>query len=82
MKKFQEFLESTKCPKGYRFDTKLKSCVPTKKYPHYPYGMLGRSREETNNGDESNDSHSGNGNGSNGHTNGASNGAANGGNGS
>ena len=40
-KDFQQFIEesqSSKCPKGYKFDTKLKSCVPKKRYPYYPYG--------------------------------------------
>ena len=39
MKNLDQFLDeaqSTKCPKGYRFDTKLKSCVPKKNYPYYP----------------------------------------------
>ena len=62
-KNFSEFIEesqSPKCPKGHRFDTKLKSCVPTKRYPYYPYGIIGRNREEPKNGN-------GNGNGNNGH---------------
>ena len=39
MKNLDQFLDeaqSAKCPKGYRFDTKLKSCVPTKRYKYYP----------------------------------------------
>ena len=39
--KFLEEAQSPKCPKGHRFDTKLQSCVPTKKYPYYP-GLGGR----------------------------------------
>ena len=73
MKNLDQFLDeaqSTKCPKGHRYDTKLKSCVPKKNYPYYPYGMIGR-REEPKNG---------NGNG-NGHSNGNGNGNGNGGNG-
>ena len=74
MKNLDQFLDeaqSTKCPKGHRYDTKLKSCVPKKNYPYYPYGMIGR-REEPKNGK--------NGNG-NGHSNGNGNGNGNGGNG-
>ena len=53
MKNLDQFLDeaqSAKCPKGYRFDTKLKSCVPKKRYPYYPYGGYGRNREEPKNG--------------------------------
>ncbi len=71
MKNLDQFLDeaqSTKCPKGHRYDTKLKSCVPKKNYPYYPYGMIGR-REEPKNGN------------GNGHSNGNGNGNGNGGNG-
>ena len=77
-KDFQKFIEesqSSKCPKGYRFDTKLKSCVPKKRYPYYPYGGGYRG------GDNRSDSGKGNGNG-NGNGNGhGGNGNGNGGNG-
>ena len=89
-KNFSEFIEesqSPKCPKGHRFDTKLKSCVPTKRYPYYPYGMIGRNREEPKNGNgngngnsNGNGNGSSNGNGSNGHS-GGNGGGASGGNG-
>ena len=75
-KDFQQFIEesqSTKCPKGHRYDTKLKSCVPKKRYPYYPYGGGYRG------GDNRSDSGNGNGNGNgNGH---GGNGNGNGGNG-
>ena len=88
-KNFSQFIEesqSTKCPKGHKFDTKLKSCVPIKRYPYYPYGMIGR-REEPKNGNgngygngNGNGNGSSNGNGSNGHS-GGNGGGASGGNG-
>ena len=82
MKNLDHFLDeaqSTKCPKGFRFDTKLKSCVPKKRYPYYPYGMMGRRNEEPKkNGNGNGNGHSGNGNGSNGHSSGNGNGASGG----
>tara|TARA_B100002019_G_scaffold10183_1_gene8109 strand:+ start:883 stop:1161 length:279 start_codon:yes stop_codon:yes gene_type:complete len=82
MKNLDQFLDeaqTTKCPKGFRFDTKLKSCVPKKRYPYYPYGMMGRRNEEPKkNGNGNGNGHSGNGNGSNGHSGGNGNGASGG----
>ena len=82
MKNLDRFLDeaqTTKCPKGFRFDTKLKSCVPKKRYPYYPYGMMGRRNEEPKkNGNGNGNGHSGNGNGSNGHSSGNGNGASGG----
>ena len=81
-KNFSQFIEesqSTKCPKGHKFDTKLKSCVPIKRYPYYPYGMMGRRNEEPKkNGNGNGNGHSGNGNGSNGHSGGNGNGTSGG----
>ena len=81
-KDFQKFIEesqSSKCPKGYRFDTKLKSCVPKKRYPYYPYGMIGRRNEEPKkNGNGNGNGSNGNGNGTNGYSNGSGNGASGG----
>ena len=80
-KDFQQFIEesqSAKCPKGFRFDTKLKSCVPKKRYPYYPYGggyRGGDNRSDSGNGGN------GNGNGSNGNGNGNGTGGHSGGNG-
>ena len=80
MKNLDKFLDesqSTKCPKGFRFDTKLKSCVPAKRYPYYPYGMIGRRNEEPKkNGNGNGNGSNGNGNGTNGHSNGSGNGSA------
>ena len=82
MKNLDRFLDeaqTTKCPEGFRFDTKLKSCVPKKRYPYYPYGMMGRRNEEPKkNGNGNGNGHSGNGNGSNGHSGGNGNGASGG----
>ena len=66
-KDFQQFIEesqSSKCPKGYRFDTKLKSCVPKKRYPYYPYGggyRGGDNRSDSGNGGKGNGGNGGNG---------------------
>ena len=82
-KDFQKFIEesqSSKCPKGYRFDTKLKSCVPKKRYPYYPYG--GGYRGGDNRSDSGNGNGNGNGNGHGGNGNGnGGNGGGNGGGG-
>ena len=82
MKNLDKFLDesqSTKCPKGFRFDTKLKSCVPAKRYPYYPYGMIGRRNEEPKkNGNGNGNGSNGNGNGTNGYSNGSGNGASGG----
>ena len=78
MKNLDQFLDeaqSTKCPKGHRYDTKLKSCVPKKRYPYYPYGMIGRGHGGTKNGNGNGNGSNGNGNGSNGHSNGSGNGS-------
>ena len=84
MKNLDQFLDeaqSTKCPKGHRYDTKLKSCVPKKNYPYYPYGMIGRRNEEpkkNGNGNGNGNGSNGNGNGTNGYSNGSGNGASGG----
>ena len=86
-KDFQQFIEesqSSKCPKGYRFDTKLKSCVPKKRYPYYPYGggyRGGDNRSDSGNGGNGNGGNGGNGNGNGGNGNGGGNGGSNGGGG-
>ena len=84
-KDFRQFIEeaqSSKCPKGYKFDTKLKSCVPKKRYPYYPYGggyRGGDNRSDSGNGN-GNGKGNGNGHGGNGNGNGG-NGGGNGGGG-
>ena len=78
MKNLDQFLDeaqSAKCPKGYRFDTKLKSCVPTKRYKYYP-SFGGRYYRG---GDNRSDSGNGNGNGGNGNGNGGNGNGGNGG---
>ena len=75
-KDFQQFIEesqSSKCPKGYKFDTKLKTCVPKKRYPYYPYGggyRGGDNRSDSGNGNGNGHGGNGNGNGGNGGGNG------------
>ena len=81
-KDFQQFIEesqSSKCPKGYKFDTKLKTCVPKKRYPYYPYG--GGYRGGDNRSDSGNGNGNGNGNGIGHGGNGNGNGGNGGGNG-
>ena len=89
MKNLDQFLDeaqSPKCPKGYRFDTKLKSCVPTKRYKYYPsfggrYYRGGDNRSDSGNGGNGNGGNGGNGNGNGGNGNGGGNGGSNGGGG-
>ena len=86
MKNLNQFLDeaqSAKCPKGYRFDSKLKSCVPTKRYKYYPsfggrYYRGGDNRSDSGNG---NGNGTGNGNGNGGNGNGGNGGGGNGGGG-
>ena len=86
MKSYKEFMNFTlkaqttkKCPEGYRFDEKLKVCVPTGVTRYYPYYGNGSSKQtdtSNNNGQNGNGS---NGNGASGDNNNTGNG--NGGNG-
>ncbi len=77
---FKEFAESKKCPPGFKYDEKLKVCVPKfRKYAYY--GRIGpgpKQEPQNTSGDQGNGN--GNGNGANGN---GSNGATpgNGGNG-
>tara|TARA_Y100000004_G_scaffold142140_1_gene161643 strand:- start:205 stop:456 length:252 start_codon:yes stop_codon:yes gene_type:complete len=77
---FKQFAESKKCPPGYKYDKKLKVCVPKfRKYAYY--GRIGpgpKQEPQNTSGDQGNGN--GNGNGANGN---GSNGATpgNGGNG-
>ena len=82
-KDFQKFIEesqSSKCPKGYKFDTKLKTCVPKKRYPYYPYGGGYRGGDNRSDSGNGNGNGKGNGNGHGGNGNGG-NGGGNGGGG-
>ena len=68
---FKEFAESKKCPPGYKYDKKLKVCVPKfRKYAYYGRIGPGTKQEPQNT--------SGNGNGDNGTPNGNGNGNGNG----
>ena len=70
---FKQFAESKKCPPGFKYDKKLKVCVPIiKKYAYYGRIGPGPKQEPQNT--------SGNGN-ANGNGNGNGNGAQQGGNG-
>ena len=76
---FKEFAESKKCPPGYKYDEKLKVCVPKfRKYAYY--GRIGPGPKQDTSGDQGNGN--GNGNAGNGNGNGATPGnGGNGGNG-
>ena len=79
MKSYRIFItaaqKTKKCPEGYRFDEKLKVCVPTGVTRYYPYfgGKNGNGQDnQTSNNTNGNGT---NGNGSNGNgTNGNGNG--------
>ena len=79
---FKKFAESKKCPPGFKYDEKLKVCVPKfRKYAYY--GRIGpgpKQEPQNTSGDQGNGNGNGNGNGANGN---GSNGATpgNGGNG-
>ena len=91
MKNLDQFLDeaqSAKCPKGYRYDAKIKSCVPSKRFKYYPsfggrYYRGGDNRSDSGNGNggNGNGSNGGNGNGNGGNGNGGGNGGSNGGGG-
>lgn len=77
MKSFKDFLVGRKkCPPGFKYDEKLKVCVPKfRKYAYY--GRIGPGPKQDTSGDQGNGN--GNGNAGNGNGNGATPG--NGGNG-
>ena len=76
MKKFKEYMSlvaDKRCPDGYRFDNKLKVCVPTgNKYVRYPFfGRIGTTSknadtDNTNGNGDTNGNGNGNGNGNDG----------------
>ena len=92
-KEYMNLVADKKCPEGYKFDDKLKVCVPKgNKYVRYPFfGRIGATSknadtpaDNTNgNGDNGNGNGNNNGNGGNGDNggNGAGNGGGNGGGG-
>ena len=74
-KKFMNLQADKKCPPGYRFDTKLKVCVPIGQRGYVSYYGLGSGR---NGGDTTPSPAPGNGNGNG---NGGNGNGGNGGNG-
>ena len=81
---FKQFAESKKCPPGFKYDEKLKVCVPKfRKYAYY--GRIGpgpKQEPQNTSGDQGNGNGNGNGNAGNGNGNGATPGnGGNGGNG-
>ena len=84
MKNLDQFLDeaqSPKCPKGYRYDAKIKSCVPSKRFKYYPsfggrYYRGGDNRSDSGNGNGNGNGGNGNGHGGNGN---GGNGGGNGG---
>ena len=70
---YKQFVEDKKCPPGFKYDKKLKTCVPIiKKYAYYGrVGPVSKPEPQNTNGN-------GNGNGANGN---GGNGAGNGSNG-
>ena len=80
MESFRSFItaaqKTKKCPDGYRFDKKLRVCVPigvTRYYPYYGNGSSKQTDTSNNNGQ--------NGNGQNGNGNGGNGNGSSGGNG-
>ena len=75
----KESVYDTKCPPGYRYDKKLRSCVPKKGvlYP-YPFAYFGRANGSSNqSGQNANGQQTGNGNGQTGNGNGQQTGNGN-----
>ena len=57
MESFRSFItaaqKTKKCPDGYRFDKKLRVCVPigvTRYYPYYGNGQSGNGNNNSGNG--------------------------------
>ena len=70
-KKFMNLTAEKKCPPGYKFDTKLKVCVPTCKRGYVGfYVLLSRNGDAAPSPAPSNGNGNGNGNGGNGNGNG------------
>tara|TARA_Y100001972_G_scaffold49594_1_gene60950 strand:+ start:201 stop:464 length:264 start_codon:yes stop_codon:yes gene_type:complete len=83
-KKFMNLQADKKCPPGYKFDTKLKVCVPTGERGYVGfYGLGSRNGDAAPSPTPSNGDGNGNGNGNGGNGNGGNggNGGGNGGNG-
>ena len=83
MESFRSFItaaqKTKKCPDGYRFDERLKVCVPIGVTRYYPYfggkNGNGQDNQTSNNTNNNTNGNGTNGNGSNGNgTNGNGNG--------
>ena len=76
---YKQFVEDKKCPPGFKYDKKLKTCVPIiKKYAYYGrVGPVSKPEPQNTNGNGTGNGN-GNGNGANGN---GGNGAGNGSNG-
>ena len=77
-RKVKESVHDSKCPPGYKYDKKLRSCVPKSGFV-YAYPFFGRSKDTSNqSGQNAQGSNGQNGNGQTGNGNGNGNGAGNG----
>ena len=78
-RQMKESIYDTKCPPGYKYDRKLRSCVPKKGvlYP-YPFAYFARGNGSSNqSGQNTNGQQTGNGNGQTGNGNGQQTGNGN-----
>ena len=70
MESFKSFItaaqKTKKCPDGYRFDKKLRVCVPIGVTRYYPYYGNGSSKQTDTSNDNGQNGNGQNGNGSNG----------------
>ena len=79
-KKFMNLHAEKKCPPGYKFDNKLKVCVPTGQRGYVGfYGLGSRNGDAASNQDGNGNGNGGNGNGGNGNGNGENGNGGNGG---
>ena len=77
-RKVKESVHDSKCPPGYKYDKKLRSCVPKSGFV-YAYPFFGRSKDTSNqSGQNAQGSNGQNGNGQTGNGNGNGNGTGNG----
>ena len=67
MQQAKEMVEQTKCPPGFKYDKKLRQCVP--RYVGYAYPFVGSSSSRNGGGDDGSGSGNGNGNGNGGNGN-------------
>ena len=85
MESFRSFItaaqKTKKCPDGYRFDERLKVCVPIGVTRYYPYfgGRNGNGQDNQQSDDNTNNNTNGNGTNGNGSNGNGTNGNGNGG---